>query len=82
MILPSRVFVNGQIQSVVFEGCVGSFPEAVERVAVCPAIGSDKFYSYGYYETSMKAIKNDGVISSFFTYTGPSDNNPWDEIAQ
>ena len=28
----------------------------------------------------MKAIKNDGVVSSFFTYTGPSDNNPWDEI--
>lgn len=38
------------------------------------------FYGYGYYETSMKAIKNDGVVSSFFTYTGPSDNNPWDEI--
>ncbi|MDE5557439.1 MAG: glycoside hydrolase family 16 protein [Ruminococcus sp.] len=38
------------------------------------------FYSYGYYETSMQAIKNDGVVSSFFTYTGPSDNNPWDEI--
>ena len=28
----------------------------------------------------MKAIKNDGVVSSFFTYTGPSDNKPWDEI--
>ncbi len=38
------------------------------------------FYRYGYYETSMQAIKNDGVVSSFFTYTGPSDNNPWDEI--
>ncbi len=38
------------------------------------------FYHYGYYETSMQAIKNDGVVSSFFTYTGPSDNNPWDEI--
>ena len=37
-------------------------------------------YSYGYYETSMQAIKNDGVVSSFFTYTGPSENNPWDEI--
>jgi endoglucanase len=41
---------------------------------------STDFYSYGYYETSMQAIKNDGVDSSFFTYTGPSDNNPWDEI--
>ena len=38
------------------------------------------FYHYGYYETSMQAIKNDGVVSSFFTYTGPSDDNPWDEI--
>ncbi|MBR4200346.1 MAG: family 16 glycosylhydrolase, partial [Oscillospiraceae bacterium] len=46
---------------------------------------TDKYYHYGYYETSMKAIKNDGVVSSFFTYTGPSDvvngkENPWDEI--
>ena len=41
---------------------------------------TNDFYSYGYYETSMKAIKNDGVVSSFFTYTGESDGNPWDEI--
>lgn len=41
---------------------------------------SKDFYGYGMYEVSMKAIKNDGVVSSFFTYTGPSDNNPWDEI--
>ncbi|MBQ5338240.1 MAG: glycoside hydrolase family 16 protein [Oscillospiraceae bacterium] len=46
---------------------------------------TNNFYHYGYYETSMKAIKNDGVVSSFFTYTGPSDvvngqENPWDEI--
>jgi beta-glucanase (GH16 family) len=39
-----------------------------------------KFYSYGLYEVRMKPIKNNGVVSSFFTYTGPSDNNPWDEI--
>lgn len=41
---------------------------------------SKDFYGYGRYECSLKAIKNDGVVSSFFTYTGPSDNNPWDEI--
>ena len=46
---------------------------------------TNNFYHYGYYETSMKAIKNDGIVSSFFTYTGPSDvingvENPWDEI--
>lgn len=37
-------------------------------------------FSYGMYEVRMKPIKNTGVVSSFFTYTGPSDNNPWDEI--
>ena len=41
---------------------------------------SKDFYGYGRYEVSMKAIKNNGVVSSFFTYTGPSDSNPWDEI--
>lgn len=38
------------------------------------------FYGYGYYETAMRPIKNAGVVSSFFTYTGPYDGNPWDEI--
>lgn len=41
---------------------------------------SRKFYHYGLFEVRMKPIKNDGVVSSFFIYTGPSDNNPWDEI--
>ena len=41
---------------------------------------TNEFYGYGYFETSMQAIKNDGVVSSFFTYTGESDKNPWDEI--
>lgn len=37
-------------------------------------------FGYGKYEVSMKPIKNDGVVSSFFTYTGPSDGTVWDEI--
>ena len=41
---------------------------------------TNDFYGYGLYEVSMKPIKNVGVVSSFFTYTGPSDGNPWDEI--
>lgn len=41
---------------------------------------TNDFYGFGYYETSMQAISNPGVVSSFFTYTGPSDNKPWDEI--
>lgn len=41
---------------------------------------TNDFYGYGLYEVRMKATKNIGVVSSFFTYTGPSDDNPWDEI--
>lgn len=41
---------------------------------------SKQTYGYGRYEVVMKAIKNDGVVSSFFTYTGPYDGDPWDEI--
>lgn len=37
-------------------------------------------YSYGYYECSMMPIKADGVDTGFFTYTGPSEGDPWDEI--
>ncbi|WP_446686128.1 beta-glucanase [Paenibacillus aurantiacus] len=35
---------------------------------------------YGLYEVSMKPAKNVGIVSSFFTYTGPADGTPWDEI--
>ncbi len=41
---------------------------------------SKDFYGFGKYEVVMKPVSNTGVVSSFFTYTGPSDNNPWDEI--
>ena len=37
---------------------------------------SFKRYGYGFYSVMMQPAKCDGVISSFFTYTG----NPWDEI--
>ena len=37
-------------------------------------------YSYGRFETRMKAVSGSGIDSSFFTYTGPSDGQPWDEI--
>ena len=37
-------------------------------------------FGYGMYDVSLKAIKNTGVVTSFFTYTGPSDGTVWDEI--
>lgn len=69
-------FENGAMQLIIKDGD--------ENPQMIPYSGgefrSKDFYGYGRYEVSMKAIKNDGVVSSFFTYTGPSDNNPWDEI--
>lgn len=38
------------------------------------------YYGYGLFQVNMKPIKNPGVVSSFFTYTGPSDGTRWDEI--
>jgi endo-1,3-1,4-beta-glycanase ExoK len=37
-------------------------------------------FSYGRFEARLKAVKNPGTVTSFFTYTGPSDGQPWDEI--
>lgn len=69
-------FENGKMQLII--------DEDTNLVKVVPYSGgeyrSKDFYGYGRYEVTMKAIKNDGVVSSFFTYTGPSDGNPWDEI--
>ena len=41
---------------------------------------SNKKLGYGTFEVRMKAAKGDGLVSSFFTYTGPSNGDPWDEI--
>lgn len=41
---------------------------------------SNDTFHYGLYQVSMIPAKNTGVDSSFFTYTGPSDGTPWDEI--
>ena len=35
---------------------------------------------FGHYEVEMQAARGDGVISSFFTYTGPYFGDPHDEI--
>ncbi|MFZ6030596.1 MAG: beta-glucanase [Chloroflexota bacterium] len=37
--------------------------------------------THGLYEVRLKAAKGSGIVGgSFFVYTGPSDNQPWDEI--
>lgn len=60
-------------------------------VATCPSGCSGKpyasgeyrtneLYSYGRFEARLQAVKREGVVTGFFTYTGPSDGQPWDEI--
>ena len=39
-----------------------------------------EYFGYGMFQVNMKPISNPGVVSSFFTYTGPSDGTKWDEI--
>ncbi|MCZ8521364.1 MULTISPECIES: beta-glucanase [Paenibacillus] len=46
----------------------------------CGEYRSTNKYGYGKYEVNMKPAKNVGIVSSFFTYTGPSDGTQWDEI--
>ena len=37
-------------------------------------------YGYGTYEAIMRPARGSGVVSAFFTYTGPYNGNPHDEI--
>jgi beta-glucanase (GH16 family) len=39
-----------------------------------------KYYGYGFYQVSMKPIKNTGVVSSFFSYVGNNPHTKSDEI--
>ena len=41
---------------------------------------SRDLYHYGRYDAIMKAARGSGVISAFYTYTGPVFSDPHDEI--
>jgi endo-1,3-1,4-beta-glycanase ExoK len=41
---------------------------------------TNDFYHYGCIQGHLKAAQGHGIVTSLFTYTGPSDNNPHDEI--
>ncbi len=42
--------------------------------------GEEGLFQYGYFSTTMKVCPVAGTASTFFTYTGPSDNQVHDEI--
>jgi endo-1,3-1,4-beta-glycanase ExoK len=54
--------------------------ESGDKALVCGEVQSKKRYSYGTYEVRMKAASGAGLDQGFFTYIGPNDKQPWDEI--
>lgn len=78
-------FLNGWcIEQVTFNGSTMHLGIANTPCSGEPYAGgeyrSNDFYGYGYYETRLMAAKGSGLVTGFFTYTGPSDGNPHDEI--
>jgi endo-1,3-1,4-beta-glycanase ExoK len=54
--------------------------KAGEREYACGEIQTRARYGHGTYEVRMKAGKGSGKNSAFFTYIGPTDKKPHDEI--
>ncbi len=51
-----------------------------DRPFTCAELQSKDFYGFGTYEVRMKAAAAKGLVSAFFTYTGPPHGRPHDEI--
>lgn len=51
-----------------------------KRDYLCGEIQTRKRFSYGTYEARIKTATGSGLNSAFFTYIGPTDKKPHDEI--
>jgi endo-1,3-1,4-beta-glycanase ExoK len=51
-----------------------------DRNYLCGEIQTKARFGYGTYEVRMKTATGSGLNSAFFTYIGPTDKKPWDEI--
>lgn len=65
---------KGGLQLGFMEGATG------DRDYACGEIQTRKRFGYGAYEVRMKAASGTGLNSAFFTYIGPVDKKPHDEI--
>jgi endo-1,3-1,4-beta-glycanase ExoK len=54
-----------------------------ERAFSCAEVQSRRLYGYGTYEVRMRAPFAAGLVTSFFTYTGPTDGpaRPYEQIS-
>ncbi|MCA0054943.1 glycosyl hydrolase family protein [Mesorhizobium sp. B2-2-4] len=51
-----------------------------DRDYACGEIQTKQRFGYGTYEARMKTDTGPGLNAAFFSYIGPSDKQPWDEI--
>lgn len=51
-----------------------------DRNYVCGEIQTNARFGYGTYEARIKAAAGSGFNTSFFSYIGPAQKQPWDEI--
>jgi endo-1,3-1,4-beta-glycanase ExoK len=51
-----------------------------DRAYVCGELQTRQRYGFGTYEVRMKSATGSGLNSAFFTYIGPTDKQPHDEI--
>ena len=51
-----------------------------DREFACGEIQTKKRFGYGVYEARMKTDTGSGLNAAFFSYIGPADKQPWDEI--
>jgi endo-1,3-1,4-beta-glycanase ExoK len=54
--------------------------QSKDRKYLCGEVQTRGRYGHGVYEVRMKAATGSGLNSAFFSYIGPSDKKPWDEI--
>ncbi|MCA1442706.1 glycoside hydrolase family 16 protein [Ensifer sp. IC4062] len=70
-----QVKINNGILELVFE-----HRKEGERNFACGEIQTRKRFGYGTYEARIKTADGSGLNSAFFTYIGPADKKPHDEI--
>jgi endo-1,3-1,4-beta-glycanase ExoK len=73
----SKKQINAQNGSL---GLTFSPGQSKDRQYLCGEVQTRARYGYGTYEVRMKAATGSGLNSAFFSYIGPTDKKPWDEI--
>ena len=70
-----QVAVNGGKLRLSFDAASGG-----DRKYACGEVQTKQRFGYGTYEIRMKSATGTGLNSAFFTYIGPTDKKPHDEI--